>query len=115
MIEALDIPQNINTHLTIDDFDIIGNIGKNRWGNICKIIINNTNQIYLSNIIDKNIIDNHDTLIQQIQNKEISPIQNIISECKFISKFQELTKDKFNMVKAFDGCKVDLIYKPEPS
>jgi len=50
---------------------------------------------------------------QQIQNNEISPIQNIISECKFIIKFQELTKDKFNMVKAFDGCKVDLIYKPK--
>ena len=56
MIEALFIPTNIKTNITIDDFNIIENIGTNNWGNICKIIEINTNQIYLSTIIDKNII-----------------------------------------------------------
>ena len=49
---------------------------------------------------------------QQIVNKEISPIQNTISEFKFICKLQNIVKDKFIMKKAFDGCLVDLIYKP---
>ncbi len=50
---------------------------------------------------------------EQIINKEISPIQNTISEFKFICKFKELVKDNFDMIKAYDGCKVDLIYKPK--
>jgi len=50
---------------------------------------------------------------QKIASGEISPIQNMISEFNFICKLQDIVKDKFIMIKAFDGCKVDVIFKPK--
>jgi hypothetical protein len=49
---------------------------------------------------------------KQIMNNEISKIHNIEQEFKFIKEFQEIIKDNFTSLKAFDGCAVDLIYKP---
>ena len=49
----------------------------------------------------------------KIASGEISPIQTIISEYNFICKFQNDIKDNFEIIKAFDGCKVDIIYKPK--
>ena len=48
----------------------------------------------------------------KIENNELSKICNIEQEYKFIKSFQELVKNTFNTIKAFDGCNSDLIFKP---
>jgi hypothetical protein len=49
---------------------------------------------------------------EKIENNELSKNCNIEQEFKFIKEFQEFIKTDFDTVKAFDGCNVDLIYKP---
>jgi hypothetical protein len=49
---------------------------------------------------------------QQIKNDELSKNCNIEQEYKFIKEFQELLKNEFNIIKAFDGCNIDLMFKP---
>ena len=68
MIEALCFSQNIKTNLTIDDFNILDNCGKNNWGNVCKIV-SNTNNLYFAIIINKNELthDEQNKMIEQIQ------------------------------------------------
>ena len=47
-----------------------------------------------------------------MDNNEISKTCNIEQEYKYIKSFQEIIKKDFISFKAFDGCNVDLIYKP---
>jgi 7-cyano-7-deazaguanine synthase in queuosine biosynthesis len=49
---------------------------------------------------------------EKIENNELSKICNIEQEFKFIKEFQELVKCELNSIKAFDGCNVDIIFKP---
>jgi len=49
----------------------------------------------------------------KIINNEISKISFIKQEFDFIMKIKEYVIDYFDFVKAFDGCKVDVIYKPK--
>jgi hypothetical protein len=58
---------------------------------------------------NKKICDN---IKQQIKNNEISKINNIEQEYIFIKKIYELLKNDFDIIKAFDGCNVDIIFKP---
>lgn len=55
----------------------------------------------------------NDNKKQKIINNEITKICNIEQEYKFIKEFQMLIGDMFDVIKAFDGCKVDIIYKPK--
>jgi hypothetical protein len=50
---------------------------------------------------------------EQIQNNEINRIGKIEQEFKFIKEFQILLEKDFEIIKAFDGCKVDIIFKPK--
>ena len=50
---------------------------------------------------------------EQIQNNEINKIGKIEQEFKFIKEFQLLLEKDFEIIKAFDGCKVDIILKPK--
>jgi hypothetical protein len=49
----------------------------------------------------------------KIQNKEVSKTYTIEQEYAFIIKFCELACNYFEIKKAFDGCIVDLIFKPK--
>ena len=42
----------------------------------------------------------------------MSKTSTIEQEFKFIKEFKELLKNEFNIIKAFDGCNSDLIFKP---
>jgi hypothetical protein len=57
--------------------------------------------------------ENSKKIKEKINNNEISKISNIEIEFKFIKEFQKLIEDKFDIIKAFDGCYIDLIYKPK--
>lgn len=48
----------------------------------------------------------------KIQNNEISKNHNIEQEFKFIKEFQNAVGSDFEIIKAFDGCNVDIIYRP---
>lgn len=50
---------------------------------------------------------------EKMNNNEISKICNIEKEFKFIKDFQKMVETKFDIIKAFDGCNVDIIYKPK--
>jgi hypothetical protein len=50
---------------------------------------------------------------EKIQNPEISKIYLIEQEFNVIQKIIELSKGDFEIVKAFDGCNVDIIFKPK--
>lgn len=50
---------------------------------------------------------------EQIQNNEINRIGKIEQEFKFIKEFQILLEKDFEIIKAFDGCNVDIIFKPK--
>jgi hypothetical protein len=52
------------------------------------------------------------TIKTKMENNELSKNCNIEQEFKFIKEFQKFIKNDFDTVKAFDGCNVDLIYKP---
>jgi hypothetical protein len=47
------------------------------------------------------------------QNNEMSKICNIEQEFKFIKEFQTKLEKEFEIIKAFDGCNVDIIYRPK--
>jgi hypothetical protein len=49
---------------------------------------------------------------EKMKNNEMSKTSTIEQEFKFIKTFQELVKNEFNIIKAFDGCNIDLIFKP---
>ena len=48
----------------------------------------------------------------KIENNEMSKNCNIEQEFIFIKEFQELVKNEFNTIKAFDGCNIDFMFKP---
>jgi hypothetical protein len=50
---------------------------------------------------------------EQFQNCQLSKTCRIEQEFKFIKDFQKITENDFNIIKAFDGCNVDIIYKPK--
>lgn len=50
---------------------------------------------------------------EKIKNNEMSKIQYIEQEFKFIKEFQKSVEENFDIIKAFDGCNVDLIFKPK--
>lgn len=59
---------------------------------------------------NKNIGDNKKKLMLS---NEMSKLCNLQQEFTFVKKLQELTSNELNIVKAFDGCMVDVIYKPK--
>ena len=50
---------------------------------------------------------------EQIENNEISKISNIEQEFNFINEVKNLLNNDFFVMKAFDGCNVDIIIKPK--
>lgn len=50
---------------------------------------------------------------EKIANNEISKIKNTETEFAFIQKFIKMTESHFEIKKAFDGCSVDIIFKPK--
>lgn len=50
---------------------------------------------------------------EKIINGEISPINCIKIEFDFIQKLKNIVENNFDIYKAFDGCKVDLIFRPK--
>ena len=50
---------------------------------------------------------------QKIKNEEISKIYNIEQEFNFINEFKKIIEKKFYIIKAFDGCNIDIIFKPK--
>ena len=48
-----------------------------------------------------------------MKNNEITKICNMEQEFNFIKIFKELVKNEFDVIKAFDGCLVDIILKPK--
>jgi hypothetical protein len=49
---------------------------------------------------------------EKMQNNEMSKIYCIEQEFNFIQKIRELLKNNFEIIKAFDGCNVDIIFRP---
>ena len=49
----------------------------------------------------------------KIKNNEMSKIYLIEQEFKFIQKINNFLQNDFEIIKAFDGCNVDVIYKPK--
>jgi len=50
---------------------------------------------------------------EKIKNKEISKLYRIEQEFNFIQKFTADFNNEFEIIKAFDGCMVDIFYKPK--
>jgi hypothetical protein len=50
---------------------------------------------------------------EKMNNNEMSKLSYIEQEFKVIKDIQSRFEDHFNIVKAFDGCLVDIIYKPK--
>jgi hypothetical protein len=50
---------------------------------------------------------------QQIKNNEISKTYSIEQEYTFIKKISELLQHEFDIIKAFDGCNIDIIFRPK--
>jgi hypothetical protein len=50
---------------------------------------------------------------EKMKNNEVSKIYCIEQEFKLIKEFQKLVEAKFDIIKAFDGCNIDIIYKPK--
>ena len=50
---------------------------------------------------------------EKIKNNEITKINTIEQECNFIKKIQDFLHNDFDILKAFDGCNVDLIFRPK--
>lgn len=50
---------------------------------------------------------------EKMKNNEMSKTSTIEQEYKFIKSFQELVKNDFEIIKAFDGCNIDIIFKPK--
>ena len=58
------------------------------------------------NIIGKEVKD-------KMKNGYISKIHTLEQEFSFISKIQTFVQNEFEVIKAFDCCKVDIIFKPK--
>lgn len=50
---------------------------------------------------------------EKIKNNEITKINTIEQEFKFITNISEILKNDFEVIKAFDGCNVDTIFRPK--
>lgn len=50
---------------------------------------------------------------EKIKNGDISKIHTLEQEFNCISKIQNLVQNEFEIIKAFDGCIVDIIFKPK--
>jgi len=50
---------------------------------------------------------------EQIKNNEITKINTIEQECHFIKKIQDFLHNDFEILKAFDGCNVDMVFRPK--
>lgn len=50
---------------------------------------------------------------EKIANNEISKIKNIETEFTFIQNFFKMVEGEFEIKKAFDGCLVDIIFRPK--
>ena len=50
---------------------------------------------------------------EKIQNNDISKTNDIEQEFNFIKKISEFFKNDFEIIKAFDGCNVDIIFRPK--
>jgi len=50
---------------------------------------------------------------EKMKNNEITKICNLEQEFNFIQIFKEIVKNDFDIIKAFDGCLVDIILKPK--
>jgi len=50
---------------------------------------------------------------EKIQNNEVSKIYLVEQEFNFIKKITDLLKFDFEIIKAFDGCNVDIIFRPK--
>lgn len=57
--------------------------------------------------------ENADKIKEKIKNNELSKTYTTEQEHNFIIKFCELINNQFEIIKAFDGCNVDLIFKPK--
>ena len=100
MIKSLNIPKNVNTNLSIDNFIIIEIVGINNWGEIHKICEIETDQKFYSNNINKNIIIDTNIFIEQLQNQlnisdnpYIHKIEGIIENNDYIYN-RALSKEK---------------------
>jgi hypothetical protein len=58
-------------------------------------------------------IENGNNIKNKIKNNEISKLQNIKQEFNCIHIITELLDKEFYIIKGFDGCNVDLIFKPK--
>jgi serine/threonine protein kinase len=87
MIKSLNIPKNVNTNLSIDNFIIIEIVGINNWGEIHKICEIETDQKFYSNNINKNIIIDTNIFIEQLQN------QLNISDNPYIHKIEGIIEN----------------------
>ena len=52
---------------------------------------------------------------EKIKNNEITKINTIEQECHFIKKIQDFLHNDFDILKAFDGCNVDIVFRPKNS
>jgi hypothetical protein len=50
---------------------------------------------------------------EKINNNEMSKISFVEQEFNYIMKLKEFLKNDFEIIKAFDGCQVDIIYRPK--
>jgi len=50
---------------------------------------------------------------EKIKNNEITKINNMEQEFNFIIKIQDILHNYFEIIKAFDGCNVDMIFRPK--
>jgi hypothetical protein len=67
-------------------------------GIVCRSCKNKINQIKMKD---------------QFETNKIPKLNNIQQECNYINKIINLLQEKFNIIKAFDGCLVDIIFKPK--
>jgi hypothetical protein len=50
---------------------------------------------------------------EKFETNKIPKLFNIQQECNYINKIIYLLQEKFDIIKAFDGCLVDIIFKPK--
>ena len=50
---------------------------------------------------------------EKFETNEIPKLNYIQQECNYINKIINLLQEKFDIIKAFDGCLVDIIFKPK--
>lgn len=50
---------------------------------------------------------------EKFETNKIPKLNNIQQECNYINKITNLLQENFDIIKAFDGCLVDIIFKPK--